>query len=451
MKPNILFFLTDQQRWDSTGLHGNPLGLTPNLDAVAAENLHIKYCFSPQPVCGPARACLQSGRYATQTGCITNGKTLPQNIPTLAGCFKEGGYDTAYFGKWHLAGAGQPRGPVAPEFRGNYEYWLGAEALEHTSEPYRCIVYDNDQKEVFLPGYRVDALTDAVIRYISEPREKPFFLFLSVLEPHHQNSLDDYVAPEGYRERYQGRWMPSDLQALGGAAARHLGGYWGCIKRIDEAYGRIRDALRSSGLLENTIVVFTSDHGCHFRTRAKEYKRTCHEASIRIPGVISGPGFEGAGSFSGVVSLLDFPPTLLDAAGIDIPPCFQGRSLMPQLRGGEASSWPQDILIQTSEVEMGRALRTKRWKYGISALDASPFDVHASRYIETSLYDLGSDPHELDNLVAHPTYEPLRRNFRIRILERMREAGEPEAAIEPAPATEFYDRQRVLLPEEIGL
>ena len=111
--------------------------------------------------------------------------------------------------------------------RGGYEYWLGAELLEFTSEPYNTILYDNENKPVKLPGFRVDALTDAAIRYIDAHKDDRFYLFLSFLEPHHQNDLDDYVPPDGYRERYAGRWVPHDLAVLGGSTDEHLGGYFG--------------------------------------------------------------------------------------------------------------------------------------------------------------------------------------------------------------------------------
>src|SRR6185436_9924148 len=103
--------------------------------------------------------------------------------------------------------------------------------------------------------YRVDALTDAAVRYVNTPRDQPFFLFLSFLEPHHQNSRDDYPAPEGYAERYRGRWVPPDLDALGGTTEEHLAGYCGMVKRLDEALGRIHDALEKSGQLDNTILL----------------------------------------------------------------------------------------------------------------------------------------------------------------------------------------------------
>ena len=199
------------------------------------------HSFTCQPVCGPARACLQTGLYATETGCYRNGIALPEDNRTLAHYFGEAGYDTAYIGKWHLADSGS--GPVPPEQRGGYQYWLASNILEFTSDAYDLVMYDGDEQARKLPGYRVDAQTDAAIRYIDSHQANPFFLFLSFLEPHHQNHRDDYPAPVGYAERYRGRWIPPDLAALGGSAHQHLAGYLGIIKRLDEALGRLIDAL----------------------------------------------------------------------------------------------------------------------------------------------------------------------------------------------------------------
>ena len=293
-KPNIIFFLTDQQRWDTTGAHGNPLGLTPNFDRMARTGTHLYNAFTPQPVCGPARAVLQTGMYATATSCWRNGIALPPSEKTLANYFRQAGYQTGYIGKWHLAGP-DVIGPVDEAYRGGYQDWLASNVLEFTSDAYRLCLYDNDNQEVRLPGYRVDALTDAAIRYIDQNQDHPFFLFLSYLEPHFQNTRDDYPAPDGYAEQYTGRWMPPDLAALGGTAHQHIAGYYGMVKRLDEALGRLMDALKSLDLLDDTILVFTSDHGNHFKTRNGEYKRSCHESSIRIPMAISGPGFQSGG------------------------------------------------------------------------------------------------------------------------------------------------------------
>ena len=447
--PNVIVVFTDQQRWDSTGVHGNPLGLTPNFDRMAQHGTHLARTFTCAPLCAPARASLQTGMYPTTTGCFRNRIPLDTGLKTLAHFFREAGYDTAYIGKWHLA----DQEPVGEAQRGGYEYWLAANALELVSESYRTVVYDAANQPVSLPGYRVDALMDVVISYVhthqaSHP-ERPFYLFLSLLEPHHQNHLDDYVAPDGYREQYTGRWVPADLAALGGSAHQHLGGYWGCVKRIDEALGRLLDALKSVALTDQTIVLFTSDHGCHFKTRNAEYKRSCHEASIRVPTAIQGPGFDGGGRLPQLVSSIDLPPTLLQAAGLPIPAQMQGRSLMPLLRRAQPD-WANEVLIQISESQVGRAIRTQRWKYSVTAPGRDGrTESAADRYVEEFLYDLAADPHELTNLAGCESHHEVARSLRERLIRCMVEAGEAAPIIEAAPPRPAG--QRRVSPDEVFL
>lgn len=446
-QPNILFFFTDQQRWDTSGLHGNPLELTPNFDRMAQMGTHLAYTFTPQPVCGPARACLQTGMYATQTGCYRNNIPLPEDAITMAHHFGRAGYDTAYIGKWHLADPDE-RGPVNVEQRGGYDYWLAANALEFTSDSYHTTLYNNDNRAVKLPGYRVDALTDAAIRYLDMPREKPFFLFLSFLEPHHQNHLDDYPPPDGYRERYTGRWVPPDLAALGGSTHQHLGGYYGMVKRLDEALGRLLDVLKSLNLLDNTIVVFTSDHACHFKTRNDEYKRSCHDSSIRVPAAIQGPGFKGGGRMNNLVSLLDITATLLDAADIPIPPEMQGNSILPLL-SRQKVDWPDEVFVQISEAEVGRAVRTHRWKYGVTAPHKDGWhDAGSDQYVEACLYDLQADPYELSNLVGLDSHTEVAKKMQERLIRRMVAAGEEPPQIESLPLRTY--RQRIVHEHEVN-
>jgi arylsulfatase A-like enzyme len=427
--PNILVFFTDQQRWDTTGVHGNPLNLTPNFDRVARQGTHIHNAFTCQPVCAPARASLQTGLYATQTGVFRNGIPLGSGTPTLADLFNQAGYHTGYIGKWHLASAD----PVPKNQQGGYQYWLGANLTEFVSQPYHTVLYDRDGQAVELPGYRVDATTDAAIRYLDWRQNDPFFLFISYLEPHHQNHLDDFVPPTGYRQPYQNRWLPPDLAALGGSTHQHIAGYYGMVKRLDEAFGRILDTLHSLGLDENTVVLFTSDHGCHFKTRNTEYKRSCHESSVRIPTALAGPGFDGGGQINELVSLVDLPATLLDAAGIPVPPHFQGRSLLPLIRR-ETQDWPEEVFIQISESQVGRAIRTRRWKYSVVAPQKDGWDDPGScEYQEECLYDLEADPYELHNRIGLESHLEVAATLRQRLVRRMQAAGEPEPRILLAP------------------
>ena len=445
-QPNVIVFFTDQQRWDTTGAHGNPLNLTPNFDRMADNGTHIDASITCQPVCGPARSCLQTGLYATQTGSWRNGIPLNPELKTLAEYYKEAGYTTGYIGKWHL---GTTEGAVPKHERGGYEYWLAANVLEFVSDAYDCVLFDEEDQKVKLPGYRVDAQTDAVIRYIDKNKdnEKPFFLFVSYLEPHHQNHVDDYPPPDGYREPYTGKWTPPDLQQLGGSTGQHLGGYLGMIKRLDEALGRMNDALKSLDLTDDTIILYTSDHGCHFKTRNSEYKRSGHESSVRVPTAFSGPGFEMGGRRQEVVSLIDLVPTLLDASGIEPPDLMPGRSLMPRLRGS-SEDWENCAFIQISESQIGRAIRTKRWKYGIVALDKNgETESCADTYTENYLYDLKSDPYELQNLIAFQSHGPLCDHLRKKLLAEMQKAGEEEPTIIENDRT--LTGQRKLFEKEI--
>ena len=460
-QPNVLVVLTDQQRWDTTGVQGNPLGLTPNFDTMAKEGTHFANMFSCQPLCAPARSSIQTGLYPTETGVFRNCLPIKNGIPTLADYFNERGYETGYIGKWHLGGVdpgfdgGQPG--VPKERRGSYKYWLAADLPEFMSDAYDAGLFDEDNKLVKLPGYRVDAYTDAAVRYISNNQSNPFFLFLSFLEPHHQNTRDDYPPPRGYEEMYRGnRWVPEDLAALGGSSQQHLPGYFGMIKRIDEALGRLMDTLISLDLHENTIILFTSDHGSHFKTRNKEYKRSCHESSIHVPAAAIGPGFTGGGELSRPVSLVDMAPTLLDSAGIAVPDSMQGRSLVPLINGSCSQSgyneadWPDDVFIQISEAQVGRAVRTKRWKYSVTAPAKDGFSDSGSEvYEEEFLYDLKADPYELNNLIGWKAYREVTAVMRKRLLKRMKEAGEKVPEIIEAPEVSYYGYRRVEPGEEL--
>ncbi len=449
-QPNVIVFFTDQQRWDTSGLHGNPLDLTPNFDRMAQRGTHFFNTVTCQPVCAPARACLQTGLYATQNGVFRNGLALADESVTLARCFGQAGYDTGYIGKWHLGGngpGGERRLAVPKERRGGYDYWLAAELTEFVSDAYNTVLFDGEGNPVKLPGYRVDATTDAAIRYVDEHRQQPFFLFLSFLEPHFQNHRDDFPAPDGYEERYRGKWIPPDLACLGGSTHQHLAGYCGMVKRLDEALGRLFDALKSLDQLENTIVLFTSDHGCHFKTRNAEYKRSCHESSVRVPAAACGPGFNGGGRVEGLVSLVDFMPTLLDAAGLPLPEGISGRSVMPLLRGGGAGGSTEEreeALIQISEAQVGRAIRTKRWKYSVTAPDKDGYrDMDSNSYVEEFLYDVQSDPYELTNLIGFESHREVAKLLKSRLVALMMEAGEAEPEIAAAKSQTDSINRRV--------
>lgn len=443
-RPNLIVFFTDQQRWDTVGLHGNPMGLTPNFDRLARRGAFFREAVTPQPVCGPARSCLQTGQYATTTGVWRNGPGLREDAPALAGLLAAQGYRTAYIGKWHLS-EGTGDGPVPARNRGGYTDWLGANCVELISGPYSTRLWDTADQPVDLPGYRVDAQLDAAIRYLADRArqpDQPFLLCLSFIEPHHQNTDDSYPAPHGLESTYRGGWLPPDLAALGGSSAAHWAGYCGMVKRLDEALGRLQDALESTGLAAHTIVSYVSDHGCHFKTRNGEYKRSPHESSVRIPFALWGERWDGGGEQTCPASLVDLAPTLLDCAGVEIPRAMQGRSLLPSISGRSAALGSESyIQFGDGGMSPGRAIRTRRWKYAVTASAEWRSQGTAPSYTETHLYDLQTDPYELANLVESAPHQPVREHFRARLRAWMKRSGEPVATIVPAvPAQGFTQR-----------
>lgn len=431
---NIIVFFTDQQRWDTLGVNGNNQGLTPNLDRFARQGTFFREAVTPQPVCGPARSCLQTGQYATTTGVWRNGFGLRPDSPKLAECFNAAGYRTGYIGKWHLSEGTGP-GAVPAKNRGGYQDWLGANCVELTSGPYSARLWDKDDREQRLSGYRSDAMVDAAIRYIGQRSlvpDQPFMLWLSLLEPHHQNTDDSYPAPRGHERDHIASPLPPDLQSLGGSAAKDWAGYCAIIQRIDQGLGRLNDALESSGLREDTMIVFISDHGCHFKTRNSEYKRSPHDVSLRVPMVFWGQQWNGGGEQTCAASLVDLAPTLLEAAGLEVPPAMQGKSLLPK-RKGQDSELADTSYSQFGDIGMapGRCLRTSRWKYAVTASNEYRSQGTAPEYHETHLYDLQTDPYELANLVDLESHRGICDGFRETLLERMASLGEPRAEILP--------------------
>ncbi|MDV7105875.1 sulfatase-like hydrolase/transferase [Vibrio sp. TH_r3] len=434
-KKNVLIFFTDQQRADTLGVHGNPLDLTPNLDYDALNGTHCENAFTAQPVCLPSRACLQTGKYASEIQCNTNDDILPTDELTLAHYFNDAGYNTAYFGKWHLHAC-----DTAPfsQPQGGYKTWCAANILESISDAYETVLYDEEGNEVRLPGYRVDATVDRAIRYIDENKDSPFFMMVSLLEPHMQNTRDDYPAPTGYQSRYIDAWTPPDLRALSGTSAQHLPGYYGMVKRIDEAYGRLKDALRSLNLLDDTIVLFTSDHGCHFKTRNTEYKRSCHDSSLKVPMVWSGAQFARGGRLPNTISLIDVPPTLLDACDIPVPDYMSGQSILPLVNRVDCQ-FRNYVYAEISESHVGRCIRTRRWKYSIRL-------VEDNTYVEDFLYDLMADPWELNNIIGFRSHKHVVSVLRQKLIDHMLQIGQIEPNI--VEAAEVDSKQYQITIEE---
>ncbi|MGH7979406.1 MAG: sulfatase-like hydrolase/transferase, partial [Limisphaerales bacterium] len=409
-RPNILLVISDQYRWDFVHAHGqNPTNFTPNLDAMVRRGTTFENAFTNQPLCSPARSCLFTGQYATTTGIwkLTGPRIgLRSDAVTLATVLSSAGYSTNYIGKWHLMEINSRRdlGYVPPEKRGGFrDLWQASNVLELTSHPYHGTLWDSDGTPLKYEGiYRVDYLTDLAVNFLRQKRDKPFFLVLSQLEPHQQNDLNGFAPPKGYAEKFRNPFAPADLRPFPGDWPFQLANYYGDCKSIDESMGRIFQTLREQNLEDNTIVIFLSDHGCHFRTRNREYKRSPHDSSTHIPLVIQGPGFNNGRKVSELVGLVDVAPTVIDLLGLPVPSVMQGRTFLPLINDPTArASWRNEIFVQTSESEIARAIRTPDWTYVALAPDANPHKTGSSmNYRDYQLYNHATDPAQLVNLAG---------------------------------------------------
>ncbi len=436
MPNNIIFYFTDQQRWDTCGCFGQPLDITPNLDALAREGVKFDNAFSPQPVCGPCRALFQTGKYPTETGCFRNNIMLPAGVKTLGRYIEEAGYETAYIGKWHLASDGELEKPptidhtvtaIPRELRGGYTgYWRTADVLEFTSHGYDGFVFDENDRRVDFKGYRADCINDMALEFFDQyDGKKPFFMTISQIEPHHQNDRKHYEGPEGSKERFKDFALPEDLKALGGNAAEEYPDYLGQCASLDENLGRLVAKLKEKGLYENTVIIFASDHGSHFLTRNRDshlngyddYKRSCHDAALHVPLVIAGGPYRGGRAVEELVSTASLPKTILALAGVDVGDAMIGENLLDVVEKKDDNR-PNEIFAQISESRVGRCIRTARYTYSVYAPGVNGGAAAASdRYADDFLYDMEQDPYQLNNVVADPAYTQVKAELRERLLD----------------------------------
>ena len=435
-RPNIIIVISDQFRWDCIGAMGlNPMNLTPNLDRMAGRGVLFQSAMANQPVCAPARGTMFTGQYPTRHGVWRNGIGLPENATTLATILRKEGYSANYIGKWHLAPGGgtDSAGPVAPANRGGFlDLWEAANALEHTSHAYEGDLFDNDGKPIHFSGqYRTDFMTGRAQRFLRSARQ-PFLLTLSYLEVHHQNDSDTFDPPKEYAKRFANPFIPPDLRPLPGSWPSQLADYYGCVAKMDDTIGTIRQTLGETGLDRNTILVFLSDHSCHFKTRNSEYKRSPHESSIHIPLIIEGPGFNRGLRIPELVSQVDLTPTLLAAAGLPIPASMQGHSVLPLL-DRKTEDWRNEVFFEMSEFVTGRGLRTPQYTYAVMAPKEPGWRAvpAAGRYVEYMLYDLAADPYQQVNLAGRVPYQKVAEELRARLIARNREATGADAKVDP--------------------
>lgn len=426
-QPNIVLYFSDQQRADTIGCYNDAIDFTPNLDTLAAEGLQYAYAFTAQPVCGPCRAIFQTGRYPTETGCFRNNIALPPGTRTLAQRMYAAGYDAAYVGKWHLASTGPLEGApeidyqrraIPPEYRGGYTgYWRASDLLEFTSDSRGGYLFDEHMQRHDFVGYRCNCITDYALEYLDQtPTDQPFFLTISHIEPHHQNNHGHYEGPEGSKDRFKNYPIPDDLTAFEGDYREEYPDYLGCCASLDENLGRIIAKLREKSIYDNTVVIYVSDHGSHFKTRNRDkhlcgyddYKRSCHDACLRVPLIIGGGAIRKKKLVKDLVSTISLPKTILRLAGSSEADELCGEDLIA-VANSDLPKKENHIFAQISESRVGRVLRTERYKLAVVAAGMPGGEYAAvDRYVGDFLYDLAADPCETRNLIDDTNYADIR-------------------------------------------
>lgn len=428
MKPNVIFILADQWRAQATGYAGNGQVRTPNLDALSAESVNLINACSGIPVCTPYRASFLTGQYPHTHGLFMNDAHLRPNGHSIAQAFAQSGYETAYIGKWHVNGQGRTQ-PIASESRLGFEYW---KVLECTHDYNHSEYYagDSTEKQIW-EGYDAEAQTLDAMEYItSRTGEQPFFLTLSWGPPH-----DPYqTAPERFRELYRPEEIllrPNVPPEAEERARADIAGYYAHCTALDEYLGMIVKAIENNGIAEDTILVFTSDHGDMLGSHGLARKQKPWDESIRIPFLLRYParfGWVGRAVDDIFVDSHDIMPTLLGLAGAEIPSSVQGTDMSPHLVDGTRPEEPCTVLAcyqpfgEWSRARSGgvfgysgreyRGLRTPRYTYA---------ETLAGAWL---LFDNAIDPYQLENLIEHPGYRGVRADLHRLLWERLGERGD---------------------------
>ena len=390
--PNVLFVFSDMQRAYSMGCYGDANAHTTVLDAFAKQGARLDAAMSNTPVCCPYRACLMSGQYAHRHGVISNGVTFCPTVKCIAETFRDAGYETGYSGKWHIS---PPKDANDPTY--------GFPSMETEFGFYRT---DRQSANV----------TDVALKFITEKSKgpKPWILFVSWILPH-----TPYKAPEGYVEHFSQITIPPNVpEGLATENAKQcLPDYYGMIESLDDEFKRILQALDQAGVADDTIVVYSSDHGDMIGCQGLKAKRWPYEGSARIPFLIRYPRAIKPGTvIADPFGSPDVYPTLAGLAGLKAPAGVDGADFSPLLRG-ETTKPPRDYVYLAMPYAYvpwpgWRALRTRQYMYARTK-DKPWF-----------LFDLKNDPWEKRNLVDDPSRKALVREFDDRLVSIMRETGD---------------------------
>lgn len=480
-RPNLVFMLPDRQRRDTLACYGNDWIQVPRLNRLAEESLVFDNCYVTQAVCCPSRASIMCGLYPVDAGMPVNLHILPDDVPTIAEMLTDD-YHTGYIGKWHLGNEIQ-RQHGFDEWIACFDSWwrqYTSDGLEQQLSPYHHWLVDkgfapdarhpaggmfSDDFRAELPAeyHMATWLGQQAAAFIERNAERPFVLYVSSKEPHppftspYNDLYDPETMPvdETFRTYPEGHSLFNRIRAEFWMQAVHNGGfdlttdagcrrmlanYYGCVSLVDGMVGSILDAIDEMGLRDNTIVVFTSDHGEMVGTHGHVEMRSPYEEASRVPLLVRAPWLhEGQRRIAGNFSQIDFVPTLLELMGQKVPDCLTGVNRAAVLRG-EADLSDNDVFIQhngvgdrdltsaseshtmpAERVRQLNLLKTAPWR---SVVTADRWKLTLCAADQGELFDLNKDPAEITNLFDRPEHRDRVRWMAARLRLWQQEVGD---------------------------
>lgn len=432
---NVIFILSDDHRYDFMSFLNKPKFLqTPNMDRMAKNGAYLKYAFVTTSLCSPSRASILTGQYSHKHGVVDNNVDIPKGTTFFPQYLQKAGYETAFFGKWHMG-----HNTDAP--RPGFSKWVSFLGQGVYYDPDLNV----DGKRIKRKGYISDLLTDYTIDWLDKERdaEKPFFLYLSHKAVHamfkpakrhlgrYENVQIEYPkSMADTEENYRGkpRWVKEQRNSWHGVDYMYHGQmdfdtfyrrYCETLLGIDDSVGRILDYLDKSGLAENTLVMYMGDNGFSLGEHGLIDKRQMYESSQRVPFLAMCPSMIKPGSvITKLVQNIDIAPTVLELAGLKKPDNMDGRSMVKLLRD-EKVAWRDKVYYEYywernfPQTPTTHGIRTEKWKY-----------IHYHGIWDTDeLYNLENDPDEMINLIEEPKYKQLVDQFNKEMWDWLEQTG----------------------------
>jgi arylsulfatase len=475
-KPNILWICTDQQRYDTLGCYGNEYVRTPNIDRLSKNGVQFNYCYSQNPLCTPSRASFLTGRYPRTTRCRQNGQSIPEDEVLVTKVLAENGYTCGLAGKLHISACHPKLGnklerriedgysafhwshaPEHPNDYNEYRNWLKQKGVEYQAVPFQ----GSKHVQVSVPKefHQTTWCTEKAINFIEQQAEaeNPWLFSVNIFDPHHPfnppeeslerylDKLDEIPLPNytsGELEQktvfqntdHQGAHANSNFYPfteMDEADHRLLkAAYWAMIDLIDEQVGRILETLESTGQLENTIVIFMSDHGEMLGDHGIYLKGPYfYEEAIRVPLIVSFPGvIQKDYKSEMLVELLDLAPTLLDAAGIKQLSSMQGKSLWSLLCGkSDKNKHRENVYCEFYH----SSVHHQNPKAYATMIRDERYKLIAYHGLQSGeLYDLEIDPNESHNQWNNEKFTNIKLELLRDLCDRMAETVDPMPARE---------------------